>query len=333
MTESASSPIVRLAVPGDETTIFRLIQELADYEKLSHEVVGSDAALHEHLFGDRPYIESFLVEDNGIPVGFALFFQNYSTTIGSPGYYLEDLFVQPEYRGRGLGKALLAALARRALDQNFSHLQWSVLDWNAPAIAFYQKIGAVISEEDRISRLTGDALGKDAQQSSPSDFCTRLVTVNDFPDRPFIRDSSQPSSQPLNAGALLGHLSEAQYAALQRAIATHPSGVEAIIVHRDIHPVGLATFTHSYSTFLTQPGLVVEAMTIKSNDRVLESQAAALNALAQLARERNCGRLEWLMGHEDESAIAQSESLGGRVMSTWRICRMDKGAIARLAAE
>jgi len=157
---------IRPAKSEDVETIFQLIHALADYEKLSHEVTGTAALLHEHLFGARPCIEALLADHQGQPIGFALFFTNYSTFLTKPGIYLEDLFVMPEYRGKGIGKALLRALARLALERDCGRLEWSVLDWNEPAIAFYQRIGATVLPEWRICRVTGAAIAQLGNSSS-----------------------------------------------------------------------------------------------------------------------------------------------------------------------
>jgi GNAT superfamily N-acetyltransferase len=150
--------VIRPAVPSDTPTIAALIHALAAYERLSDAVVLDEALLHRHLFGPRPYVEALLAEDEGVVVGFALFFHNYSTFLGRPGLYLEDIFVRPEYRGRGHGKALMRELARLAIERGCGRLEWSVLNWNAPSIRFYQSLGAVPLDEWTTFRLSGDAL-------------------------------------------------------------------------------------------------------------------------------------------------------------------------------
>jgi len=157
---TSSQITIRAAVPGDESVIFSLIRALAEYEKLTDQVTGSEALLRSHLFGDRPYAEAILAEIDGAAVGFALFFYNYSTFLTKPGIYLEDLFVLPEYRSQGIGKALLIDLAQRAIAQDCGRLEWSVLDWNESAIGFYQRMGATLLPDWRICRVTGDALGQ-----------------------------------------------------------------------------------------------------------------------------------------------------------------------------
>src|SRR5262249_27370720 len=130
--------MIRPATPQDTATICNLIRALAEYERLSHLVTLDEARIHDHLFGPRPFAEVLLAEEGGRIVGFALFFHNYSTFWAKPGIYLEDLFVEPEHRGRGHGKALLAALARLAEERGCCKLNWCVLDWNEPAIEFYE---------------------------------------------------------------------------------------------------------------------------------------------------------------------------------------------------
>ncbi|NRH26698.1 GNAT family N-acetyltransferase [Pseudomonas sp. MS19] len=150
----------RPAQPQDVGFIIELIGELAEYEKLSDQVVADPAQLSEHLFGAKPYAEVLIGEIDGVPMGFALFFHNYSTFLTKPGIYLEDLYVRQSARGVGLGKALLGALAKLAVERNCGRLEWSVLDWNEPAIGFYKKLGAVPQDEWTVYRLTGPALGE-----------------------------------------------------------------------------------------------------------------------------------------------------------------------------
>jgi GNAT superfamily N-acetyltransferase len=153
----SDSRIVR-ATPADVPVILELIQGLADYEKLSHAVTATEDQLRATLFGARPAAEVLLAYADGTCEGFALFFQNYSTFLARPGLYLEDLFVRPEARGRGLGAALLKELARIGVERDCGRIEWSVLDWNEPSIAFYRKLGAVPLDEWTTFRLTGDAI-------------------------------------------------------------------------------------------------------------------------------------------------------------------------------
>jgi len=149
---------LRPATPADLPAIVGLIRELAEFEKLLHLVVVTPESLAPHLFGPRPVAEAVVAEVNGEVVAFALFFTNFSTFLGKPGLYLEDLYVQPAHRGTGLGKALLHHLGALAVARGCGRFEWSVLDWNAQAIRFYESMGATVMPDWRICRLAGDAL-------------------------------------------------------------------------------------------------------------------------------------------------------------------------------
>jgi GNAT superfamily N-acetyltransferase len=151
-------PEIRSATEGDVPLILSLIRELADYELLSHEVVATEDMLRDFLFGERPVAEVLIGEHGSEPAGFALFFHNFSTFLGRPGIYLEDLYVRPEFRGAGVGRALLVHLAGLAKERDCGRLEWSVLDWNEPAIGFYESIGAFPVSGWTVYRVTGEEL-------------------------------------------------------------------------------------------------------------------------------------------------------------------------------
>lgn len=157
---------IRPASPADLDLVIDFIRRLADYERLAHEVRLDRDTLGRHLFGARPHAEVLIGEQDGKAQGFALFFHNFSTFEGRPGLYLEDLFVMPEARGSGLGKALLAQLAAIALERGCARLEWSVLDWNEPAIAFYRSLGARPMEEWTVNRVDGAALAALAAEAA-----------------------------------------------------------------------------------------------------------------------------------------------------------------------
>lgn len=150
--------MIRSATPNDVPVIAALIRALAEYEKLSDEVVLNESKLADHLFGKRPYAECLIAEADGQAVGFALFFHNYSTFLGKPGIYLEDLFVLPEYRGAGHGKGLLKAIGQLAVERDCGRVEWSVLDWNSPAIGFYESLGAKPVDGWTVYRMTGESI-------------------------------------------------------------------------------------------------------------------------------------------------------------------------------
>ncbi|MEW6706760.1 MAG: GNAT family N-acetyltransferase [Pseudomonadota bacterium] len=149
---------LRMAEPRDVPAIMSLIAELAEFEKLSHLVQVTPEALQRHLFGPKPVVEAMVGEVRDRVVAYALFFTNYSTFLGKPGLYMEDLYVQPAHRGSGLGRALLERLGRLAVERDYGRFEWAVLDWNVNAIRFYEKMGATVLPDWRICRVAGQAL-------------------------------------------------------------------------------------------------------------------------------------------------------------------------------
>jgi GNAT superfamily N-acetyltransferase len=157
---------IKPAVPADVPIILQLIRELAEFERLLHEVQATEEQLREQLFGARPGAEVVIARLRDEVAGFALFFYNFSTFLAKPGIYLEDLYVRAKFRGQGCGEALLRHLARTALERNCGRLEWSVLDWNVRAIDFYKSLGAVPMDQWTVHRVTGDALVKLAGKES-----------------------------------------------------------------------------------------------------------------------------------------------------------------------
>lgn len=153
------------ATPGDIPLILTFLHELATYEKLAHEVVATERDMHAALFGERPVVEAVIASLDGEAVGYALFFPTFSTFLGKPGLYLEDLYVRPAARGFGAGRKMLEHLARLTVERGWGRLEWSVLDWNEPSIAFYKKMGAKPMDEWTIFRVTGEELERLARNS------------------------------------------------------------------------------------------------------------------------------------------------------------------------
>ena len=150
--------MIRAATPADVPLIASLVRELAEYEKLADQAVATDSDFARALFSPSPKAHALIVEHDGQPAGFALYFYNFSTFLGRPGIYIEDVFIRPEFRRNGFGRAIFKYLAQKALAENCGRLEWWVLDWNAPAIDFYRGLGAVAMDEWTVQRLTGDAL-------------------------------------------------------------------------------------------------------------------------------------------------------------------------------
>jgi len=165
-TTTTAMPQIRTATETDVPLILEFIKALAAYERLADRVVATEETIRRTLFGLPRFAEILIAESDGEPVGFALFFHNYSTFLAQPGIYLEDLFVKPEARGRGFGKALLARLASIAKSRNCGRLEWAVLNWNQPSIDFYERLGAKPMDEWKVYRLTGDALDSLARLKS-----------------------------------------------------------------------------------------------------------------------------------------------------------------------
>ena len=152
--------MIRTGTEEDAPVIFSLIKELAEYEHLAHEVVASVDDIRRTLFGERPFAETLIGEYGGLPISFALFFYNFSTFIGKPGICLEDLYVQPEHRGKGFGSKMLAHIAALARERNCGRFEWSVLNWNTPAIRTYEKLGATPMKDWILYRLSGETLDR-----------------------------------------------------------------------------------------------------------------------------------------------------------------------------
>jgi GNAT superfamily N-acetyltransferase len=158
MSEQSAEVVIRPAIPSDVPSLLAFIRELAEYERLTHMVEITDELLRQALFGERPAAEALVAEIDGEAVGWALFFTNFSTFKGLPGFYIEDIYVRPQFRGRGAGKALLKSVAEMAVERGYGRVEWAVLDWNTPSIEFYKSLGATPLEEWTMYRLTGESL-------------------------------------------------------------------------------------------------------------------------------------------------------------------------------
>lgn len=160
MTALPPGVVIRDAVPGDEGLVDHFVRQLAIYEKMEHLANGTPQMFAQALFSSSPRVWALIIEHAGTPIGLALYYFNFSTFMARPGLYLEDIYVDPAHRGAGIGKAVFRVLAGRALDQGCARMEWSVLDWNAPSIAFYRSLGAVGMEEWTVQRLQGETLAK-----------------------------------------------------------------------------------------------------------------------------------------------------------------------------
>jgi GNAT superfamily N-acetyltransferase len=168
--------VIRAATPADVPLILSFVRALAEYERAPHAVVATESDLLRDGFGPNPYYTCLIAEHDGRPTGFAFFFFDYSTWIGRPGIYLEDIFVYPELRGRGIGKALLQRVAAIAVEKGCARLKWAVLDWNTPAIDFYQAMGAEVQKEWLYVRLQGEPLERLAHGQAPGDAADQVAS-------------------------------------------------------------------------------------------------------------------------------------------------------------
>jgi len=314
---------LRPATSADVSVLYDLIVALAEYEKLAHAVTGSVEALEKHLFGTTPYIEAIVAEYTGKVVGFALFFYNYSTFLAKPGIYLEDLFVLPEFRRLGIGKAILSYLAQLALSRNCGRFEWSVLDWNENAISLYKNMGATILEQTRICRLTAKPLTELAARSSLK---IRKATPEDMPILWHLLHHKAEFDKKLDTLS-------ASPEALEAHFFGQPNYIEAIVAESEGEVVGFASFFYNYSTFLTKPGLYIDDLFILPPHRRQGLGKAMLAYLAQLAIERDCGRLEWLVAVWNDNGIAFYQRLGAIILPDWRICRVTEDKLNQLAAK
>lgn len=316
---------LRPATPADVSVLFDLIVALAEYEQLAHAVTGNVEALHKHLFGSTPYIEAIIAEYAGKKVGFALFFHNYSTFLAKPGIYLEDLFVLPEFRRLGIGKAILSYLAQLAVERKCGRFEWSVLDWNENALSLYKNMEASILEQTRICRLTGQPLTELAAATSLS-LKIRQATPEDMPALWRLLQGKAEFDKKLDT---LSATSEA----LKSHFFGQPNYIEAIVAESDEGVVGFASFFHNYSTFLTKPGLYIDDLFILPSQRRQGLGKAMLAHLAQLAIKRDCGRLEWLVAVWNDNAQAFYQRLGAIILPDWRICRVTEDKLSQLATK
>lgn len=312
---------LRPADRADVPSLFALIEALAAYEKLSDAVVGSAVALETHLFGVEPCIEAMVAADAGKTIGFALFFTTFHTFEMQPGIYLEDLFVLPDYRSLGVGKVLLARLAKIVIDRQYARLDWSVLDWNEPAIGFYRRLGATVAETPRICRITGTALAQLAARETPH---LRSAVPEDIPALFALAKANAEFHDDLPQ--FVGS-SEAMEASL---FGDRPYA-ETLVAEQAGAVAAFALFFTSYSTFLTQPGLYIEDLFVAKPFRRQGLGQAMLTQIARTALARNCGRVEWLVAQWNADAIAFYQRMGAVALNDWRVCKLAGSALENLA--
>ena len=320
---------IRFATREDVPVIVALIREAAEFEGHAHLATATPERLAAELFGDGSACECLIGEHGGEPVGFAIFFHNFSTFLCRKGLYLEDLFVRPAARGTGMGKALLQRLARIAVERECGRFEWGVLAWNVDAQAFYQRMGATILPDWRVCRVTGDSLQTLGAPATPaadgSPARTRLATRADVPVIvELIRD--------LAVYEHLEHLATATPARLEVELFGDRPTCECIIGEHDGAPVGFALFFHNFSTYLCRKGLYLEDLFVRPTARGTGMGKRLLQALAQVAVERGCGRFEWSVLDWNVDAQGFYERMGATILPDLRICRVTGEALQALGA-
>jgi GNAT superfamily N-acetyltransferase len=325
---SPSPAHIRCATRADVPVIVALIRELAAYEDHAHLATATPARLEARLFGGRPDAECLIAEHDGVPVGFALFFHNFSTFLCRKGLYLEDLFVRPEARGAGTGRRLLERLARIAVERGCGRFEWGVLDWNVDAQAFYRRMGATILPDWRICRVAGAEL--QALGAPPAD--------DDAAARNRVR-----AATPADVGVVvelirelavyeqLEHLASATPARLAAELFADAPACECLIGERDGVAVGFALYFHNFSTFLCRRGLYLEDLFVRPAARGTGIGRRLLQVLAQVAVARECGRFEWSVLDWNVDAQAFYGRMGATLLPDLRICRVTGDALRALA--
>ncbi|MGK7909969.1 MAG: N-acetyltransferase family protein [Synechococcus sp.] len=313
---------LRSATPSDTVTIFQLIQMLAEYEKLAHEVVGTPEMLQTALFGERPSAEVLLADVEGEAAGFALFFPTYSSFEGRPGLYLEDLFVRPEFRRQGVAKALLSRLAKLVLERQGTRLEWSVLDWNTPAIDFYKRIGAEQLSHRCLYRLTGEPLALLSEQGR-----TQVVRAPQPRDVRAMVSVLQLNAEMHGMGDRFFLTPEV----LDRAIFGAPPALEMLIAQGEFEICGGGAYSTTFSTFLTQAGIRLDDLLIQPSYRRQGYGTSLLVQLARIAVKRQAGRLEWHVYRDNHEAIAFYQQLGAEQLPEWIPNRVSDRALVNLA--
>ena len=264
--------------------------------------------LQESLFGDRPVAEVLLADVDGEAAGFALFFPTFSSFEGKPGIYLEDLFVHPKFRRKGIAKSLLSRLARLVLERQGSRLTWAVLDWNTPAIDFYQKIGAEQLDHRCLCRVMGNDLVALAEREAKQEI--RTPQSEDMASILTVRRRKAMFDDLLDRF----HASER---ALSKAIFRASPALEVVLAESGNQICGMGTFFSNYSTFLTQVGIHLDELLVAADYRRLGFGSSLLTQLAKMAIERDAGRLEWYVCRDDEEAIAFYRHMGAKLLPEW----------------
>jgi GNAT superfamily N-acetyltransferase len=319
-----STATIRFATPQDVPVIVALIRDLAASEDHAHLATATPERLALELFGHRPACECLISEQDGMAVGFALFFHNFSTFLCRKGLYLEDLFVRPSARGMGLGKALLQRLAQIAVERDCGRFEWGVLSWNVDAQAFYQRMGATMLPDWRVCRVTGDAL-----QSLGGGAASDHVRVATRADVGVIVDLIRD----LAVYEKLEHLATATPERLEVELFGTQPRCECLIGEQHGQPVGFALYFHNFSTYQCRQGLYLEDLFVRPTARGTGMGKELLQQLARIAVERDCGRFEWSVLDWNVDAQAFYQRMGATMLPDLRICRVTGEVLQALGSK
>ena len=320
---------IRPATPEDVGLVLSFVRELAEYERLLDDARSTEADLRAALFGEQPKVFCDLAQWEGRPVGFALWFYTFSTFKGRHGIYLEDLYVRPQHRGRGIGRALLADLAERCSREGLARLEWAVLNWNAPSIAFYESLGARPLSEGSVYRLAGDALKTNASQAT-GHAQTRAPRS--------IRSAATDDTAVVHR--LISEFAESQRLAyefetsenvLRDALFCERPTVFCDLAEWAGQPVGVALWIYSFSTFNGRHGIFLEDLYVRPEHRRRGLGRALLAALADRCIAEKLARLEWGVGNWNTPSIAFYESIGAAPQGDWTVYRLTGDALQNLA--
>ncbi|MCS6960277.1 MAG: GNAT family N-acetyltransferase [Pseudanabaenaceae cyanobacterium SKYGB_i_bin29] len=316
--EQEKPPIItRRILQGDVEAVFRLIGALAEYEKLLPECTGTLEALTEHLFQEDAFIEAVVAEEENYPAGISTFYCRYEPLKTRPIFFVEDIFVEPIYRRRGVGRALMSYLAQLALGRSCSRMEWLVLDWNTLARNFYQNLQVVqILEHDRIARISGDALKYLAGQSLPP-----LVIREALPE-----DLHALWELFEARGGVTGSIDK-----LEEHLFGFIPYVKALIAENAGRPIGMALYSRTYSTFVTAPGVFLEELFVLPEYRGYGIGKSLLSTLAQRTLAMKGARLELYVDISQPKVVNYYQKLGAAILQEWLICRVDQPQIQKLA--
>jgi len=316
MNKAESSVTTRRILQGDVEAVFRQIMALAEYEKLLPSFTGTLEALSQHLFQEDALVEGVIGEQENYPAGISLFYCRYEPLKTRPLFFVEDLFVEPYYRRQGIGTTILSYLAQLALGRSCSRMEWMVLQWNTPALSFYEKLQVQILEHDRVARISGDALKYLASQSLPPVLLRDAVPedINDLWELLEIKGNVTGSIDKLEEH-LFGFIPY----------------VKALVAEHGGRPIGMVLYSRTYSTFATAPGIFLEELFVLPEYRGYGLGKSFLISLAQRTLAMGGVRLDLYIDSSQPKVVNYYQKLGAEILQEWCICRVDNPNIQKLA--